>query len=116
MPLEGHWRRTNTPLRRLTSRERNVVIAGIAVTLAALVALILATAGDTRPPPPPGCIYTVVAGRVGGEPVHGCGAEAKEICGRAATFDDPRARKVLETCREAGIDAGAPPERAGGQG
>jgi hypothetical protein len=41
MPLEGHWRTVNTPLRRLTARERNVVIAGLVVTIVAVFALIL---------------------------------------------------------------------------
>ncbi len=95
--------RTNTPLRRLSGRERKVGITAIAVTFVALAILLLATSGDSRPGPAPGCIYVVVAGRVGGEPVHGCGAEAKAICTRSAAFDDPRARKIGEACREAGI-------------
>ena len=104
MPLEGHYRRVNTPLRRLGTRERNVAIAAVAVTLVALVVVILATAGDSRPGPAPGCIRVVVAGRVGGEVVAGCGAEARAICARSATFDDPRAQKIVESCREAGIE------------
>ncbi|HEY6551203.1 MAG TPA: hypothetical protein VIY71_08405 [Solirubrobacterales bacterium] len=103
MPLEGHFQRVNTPLRRLTKRERNVVIAGLVVTLAALLALILATASDSRPQPAAGCIYTVVAGRTGGEPVHGCGAEAEAICAHSARFQDPRSETVVEACREAGV-------------
>lgn len=103
MPLEGHFQRVNTPLRRLTKRERNVVIAGLVVTLAALLALVLATASDSRPQPAAGCIYTVVAGRTGGEPVHGCGAEAEAICAHSARFDNPRSETVVEACREAGV-------------
>jgi hypothetical protein len=105
MPLEGHWRRTNTPLRRLGRRERNVAVGAVAATLVAIAVLLVATAGDTRPGPGPGCIYVVVAGRVGGEPVHACGAEARTTCARAATFDDPRGRTIVESCREAGIEA-----------
>jgi predicted metal-binding membrane protein len=104
MPMEGHWRRVNTPLRRLTARERNVVIAGLAVTLVALLALVLATAGDTQPGPAPGCIRADVAGRVGGERIHPCGAEAKATCARSATFDTPRSRTIVAACREAGIE------------
>jgi hypothetical protein len=103
MPLEGHWQRTNTPLRRLTKRERNVVISGLAVTLVALAVLLLATAGSTQPPPPPGCISVAVAGRTGAELVHGCGTEAREICARAATRDDPGSRAIVESCGERGI-------------
>jgi hypothetical protein len=103
MPLEGHFQRVNTPLRRLSSRERNVVIGGMLVTIVAILALILATAGDSRPAPAAGCVSAVVAGRVGGEPVNGCGEEAKAICARSANYDNPRAHTIGEVCDEAGI-------------
>jgi hypothetical protein len=106
MPLEGHWQRTHTPLRKLTRRERGAATAMVAVTGVALAAILLVTAGDRRPEPAPGCIETVVAGRVGGEPVSGCGAEARAICTRAARFDDPRAEKIVEVCGERGIRFG----------
>jgi hypothetical protein len=103
MPLEGHWQRTNTPLRKLTGRERKVAVAMVAATVVAIAGLLLATAGDSRPGPAPGCIETVVAGRVGGEPVNGCGAKAEAICARATHFEGPRPEKILDACREAGI-------------
>jgi hypothetical protein len=109
MPLEGHWQRTNTPLRRLTARERNVVVAGLAVTVAVVLGLILfSSAGDSHPAPAAGCFNTVVAGRTGGETVHGCGEEAKELCTHSAEYEDPRAEKVLASCREAGIEFAGP--------
>jgi hypothetical protein len=103
MPLEGHFQRVNTPLRKLTPRERNVLVAGVAVTFVTILGLILVTVGDSRPGPAPGCVSAVVAGRVGGEPVNGCGAEAKAICARSANYDNPRARTIGEACDEAGI-------------
>lgn len=103
MPLEGHFQRVNTPLRRLTARERNVLVVGTLVTVAVLLALILATASDSRPGPAAGCVSAVVAGRVGGEPVNGCGAEAKEICARSSNYDNPRARTINGACDEAGV-------------
>jgi hypothetical protein len=103
MPLEGHYRKVNTPLRRLTPRERNVVIAGLAVTVVAILTLILATAGDSQPPPEAGCIRTNVAGRVGGEQIHGCGREAQKICARATTFENERAHTIVAECEERGI-------------
>jgi hypothetical protein len=103
MPLEGHFQRVNTPLRRLTKRERSVLVAGLTITIIALVGLVLATQSDSRPGPAPGCIYTVVAGRTGGEPVHGCGAEAEAICAHSARFDSPRSDTVVEACHEAGV-------------
>jgi hypothetical protein len=103
MPLEGHFERVNTPLRKLTPRERNVVIAGTLITVGVILALILATASDSRPAPAAGCVSAVVAGRVGGEPVNGCGADAKAICARSANYDNPRARTINGKCDEAGI-------------
>lgn len=104
MPLEGHWQRTNTPLRRLTARERNVVAAGLAVTILAILAIVLwSGSGDSHPAPAAGCFRAIVSGRTGGEVVKGCGAEAEEICAHTATFDGPRAETVLASCREAGI-------------
>jgi type II secretory pathway component PulM len=103
MPLEGHYQRVNTPLRRLTARERNVVLAGTLLTFGVILALILATAGDSRPAPAEGCVSAVVAGRVGGEPVNGCGEKAKEICARSANYDNPRARTINQKCDEAGV-------------
>jgi type II secretory pathway component PulM len=103
MPLEGHFQRVNTPLRKLTPRERNVVIAGTLATVGVILALILATASDSRPAPAEGCVSAVVAGRVGGEPVNGCGEDAKEICARSANYDNPRARTINAKCDEAGI-------------
>jgi hypothetical protein len=104
MPLEGHYRKVNTPLRRLTSRERNVVLAGLAVTLIAILGLVLATAGDTQPAPAQGCIRVPVAGRVGGELIHPCGSEAKATCARATTFDNERSHTIVAACKKAGIE------------
>ncbi|MFI5027371.1 MAG: hypothetical protein ACHQCF_00135 [Solirubrobacterales bacterium] len=103
MPLEGHYRRVNTPLRRLTPRERRVVVWGILVTVVALLGLVLATAGDSRPGPAPGCIRATVAGRTGGEPVNACGAEAVATCKKAADLEGPWAESVLGACTEARI-------------
>src|SRR5919204_5873922 len=49
MPLEGHWKRTNTPLRRLTRRERRVAIVSAGGGLLTGLAPVLAPGGDSRP-------------------------------------------------------------------
>jgi hypothetical protein len=103
MPLEGQWRRVNTPLRRLTKRERNVAIAVVAVTIAGVVALILATVDDSRPAPAPGCISATVAGFTGAEPLEACGARARQICAAHAGQTDPRSKAILEACRRAAV-------------
>jgi predicted metal-binding membrane protein len=104
MPLEeGHWRRSKTPLRRLTRRERNVVLAGLATIVLALAVLVLVTAGDTQPGPGPGCIRASVAGRTGAELIGGCGARAVDICQRASRLEGIQAETVIDACHEAGI-------------
>lgn len=108
MPLEGHFQRVNTPLRKLTRRERNVVGAGLATTVVAIALLLLLTAGDSKPPPPPGCISVPIAGRTGAELVHGCGLEAREICAKAATRDDPASNAIAASCDERDIRPLAP--------
>jgi type II secretory pathway component PulM len=104
MPLEGHYRRVNTPLRSLTARERRVLIWGAAVTAATILVLILATVGGGHPALGPGCIRVGVPGRTGGELVSGCGKEARALCTRATRFDGLRAEMVLDSCRDRGID------------
>jgi type II secretory pathway component PulM len=103
MPLQGHWQRVNTPLRHLSRRERNVVIAVVAATLVAVVVLVLATVGDSRPEPARGCIYAIVPGVMGATPVDACGAEARRLCAARATRTDPGSRAIQASCRRAGL-------------
>jgi hypothetical protein len=107
MPMEGHWQRVNTPLRRVTQRERNVMLTGVIATVAVIAGLFLVTAGDTAPPPAPGCISTQVPGVMGTEPFKACGAEAERACARHAQMTDPGSRFIDEACRDAGIGAAA---------
>jgi hypothetical protein len=116
MPLEGHFQRVNTPLRKLTRRERTVVGAGLAATVVAIALLLVLTAGDSKPPPPPGCISIPIAGRTGAELVHGCGLEAREICAKAATRDDPASNAIATGCRERDIRPLASPPGGAGAG
>jgi hypothetical protein len=103
VPLEGHWRRVNTPLRRLSSRERNIAIVALVATLAACVALVVATIGRTTQAPGPGCIRAVIPHVMGGETLNACGTRAKNICAARAGDADPGARAVQESCRQAGL-------------
>jgi hypothetical protein len=103
MPLEGHWERVNTPVRRLTRRERMVVLIGVAATAITCLVLVLSTVGDSRPAPAPGCIYALVAGPTGSMPVSGCGAQARTICARHQTGEDPPSRTIRASCRRAGL-------------
>jgi len=113
MPLEGHFNRVNTPLRQLTKRERNVVVAGIAVTFVALAALLLATSEASQPPPAPGCIRASVAGRTGAELIQACDKEAKELCARSAGVEEPQFQAIAASCDAQHIQPIGPPARTG---
>jgi hypothetical protein len=102
MPLEGHWERTRRPLRQLSERERVVAILTIAATALAVVALIVATAGKSRPAPGPGCIRATIAHVMGGEELNACGTRAKGLCDQNASREDPNALSIQESCRKAG--------------
>lgn len=106
MPLEGHYQRVNTPLRKLTPREKWVVSIGLLVTTIALLALLFIPKTTEHPyiQSRSGCIETAVAGRVGSEPVIGCGQKAVAICRRASEFEGVRAEKIVGVCKEQGIE------------
>lgn len=99
MPLEGHYERQTTPLYKLSSRELKAAFGALAVTLIALVAIVAATVGDSRPGPPLGCIRSHVAGIVGSETISACGQEAVAVCTRASSFSGPRAETIVSDCK-----------------
>jgi hypothetical protein len=99
MPMEGHWQRVNTPLRRLGERERNVALAAVAITAIAVIALVLVTAGASRAPLGRGCISAIVPGIMGGVSVEACGARARSLCKHHARLEDPGSRAIEESCR-----------------
>lgn len=106
MPLEGHWKRTNTPLRETTGRERLIVratlaIVGIAV-IAAIVVAIATSGGSNGGGAAQGCVRVDVPSTMGGSTIHACGAQAAEFC-RGPIAHDPSLRGVaLPRCRQAG--------------
>ena len=103
MPLEGHYARQTTPLYKLSSREIKAASIALLVTIAAMLRVVFATAGDSNPPTPMGCIRAQTAGIVGAETISGCGAEAEAKCAHAAKFDSPQARTVLAECGRQGV-------------
>ncbi|HEU4599282.1 MAG TPA: hypothetical protein VFS26_06010 [Solirubrobacterales bacterium] len=103
MPLEGHYTRQTTPLYKLSPREVKAAATIFVVTLVAMVAVVIATVGDSNPPTPQGCIRTEVAGVVGSETISGCGAEAEAKCAHAAQFDGPRSETVVAECEAQGV-------------
>jgi hypothetical protein len=98
MPLEGHYERQTTPLYKLSGRERKAAFGALAVTLIAMLVVILFTVGDSNPPTPKGCIHTSVAGIVGAEMINGCGHEAEAKCAHAAQFESARSDTIVAEC------------------
>jgi hypothetical protein len=104
MPLEGHYERQMTPLYKLSPRETKAVWAILLVTVVAMLAVVIATAGDSNPPTPIGCIHAETAGIVGAETISGCGAEAEAKCAHAASFDSPQAHTVVAECERQRVE------------
>ncbi len=103
MPLEGHYARQTTPLYKLSPREIRAAAVIFVVTVVGMLAVVLATAGDSNPPTPMGCIKAHVAGIVGAETVSGCGAEAEAKCAHAVRFDSPRSATIVAECERQGV-------------
>jgi hypothetical protein len=103
MPLEGHFARQTTPLYKLSPREARAALATLAITVVAIFGVVFATAGDSNPPTPIGCIRAQTAGIVGAETISGCGAEARAKCAHAARFDSPQAQTVVAECERQGV-------------
>lgn len=104
MPLEGHYARQTTPLYKLSSREMKTASITLAVTVIAILGVVIATVGDSNPPTPRGCIHAETAGIVGAETISGCGAEAEARCAHAARFDSPQAHTVVAECERQGVE------------
>jgi hypothetical protein len=103
MPLEGHYERQTTPLRKLSPRELKAAFGVLAVTLIALIVVILFTVGDNPPAVGKGCIKPTVAGIVGAETINACGQEAVKTCAHAAEFTGARAETIVADCNKHGI-------------
>ena len=106
MPLEGHWKRTNTPLRETTRRERVLVRAVLAVTaivvVVAIVVAIATSGGSKGGGAAPGCVRVDVPSTMGGSTIHACGSRAAQFCGGPIAHDPSLRNVALPRCREAG--------------
>src|SRR5947209_165683 len=102
MPLEGHWKRLQTPLRRTTRREARLIAAAagfLAVTVVIVLYVALQSGSSAAGP---GCIKVTAASSTGGATLHACGQAAARWCRSAAVRHDALARSVREECRGAG--------------
>ena len=118
MPLEGHWRRQQTPIGRIGTRERRA-LAGVVVLLAAAavgVTLYLVLGGSSAPAPARGCVRVTAASTTGGAPVEACGRAAERLCRRAAVEATPLGRALRAACRQARVPAASGADEAPGSG
>ncbi len=103
MPLEGHWHKVNTPLRQLTRREVRVVALAVTLTLAVVLAVVIASLGSPAQKLAPGCIDSIVPGRMGADSVRACGPRARAICTAHVNRGDPGSLAIEASCLKAGI-------------
>jgi hypothetical protein len=102
MPLEGHWKRINTPLRKTTRREGRLV-AVFAALFAVALAVVLVLALRSGSTGGSACIDFTGTHAVGGATIHACGEDAKRWCeSTAADRPDELGRGLRRECREAG--------------
>ena len=102
MPLEGHWARQNTALRRLTRREMRALAAGVVALSVTLIVVLVAALRADAPSSSTGCVDVVAASTTGGATLHACGAAAAHWCRIEGGRRDAVARAVLARCRDAG--------------
>lgn len=104
MPLEGHWERTQTPVRQLGQREALIVyVIGALVAASLAVGLYLVLKPESASPVRPGCIDALVPGIMGGGHVDPCGAKAIALCRSQVGHGDAYARPILASCRAQGL-------------
>ena len=78
MPLERHWERQQTPIRRLGRRQGRILAAVAGVLMAAAVAVLLvalacwAVLAGTQSAPSPGCTHETIASTTGGATIEHC--------------------------------------------
>jgi len=105
MPLEGHWERQNTPLRRLTGRERRILAAAAGLIALATVVVVVLALTTSRAAPPPGCVDVTAASTTGAATFRACGEDAKARC---AATDPARDGGLAQACRRAGLAVARP--------
>jgi hypothetical protein len=100
VPLQGHWQRVNTPLRKTTSRERRILLVVAAVLAVTVIAGTIVAIGSSSKGTPAGCIHLEVGSTMGGSRTQLCGRTAQSFCRGPVAHAD---QGYLGKCREAGI-------------
>jgi hypothetical protein len=94
-----------SPVRRLSRREKWMV-GGVLGVVAALAVVLVISFVSSGPSSGHGCIYATIPGAVGAEQVHECGATARHTCGSVNTpgaYTRQAAQTLAAECRKAGL-------------
>jgi hypothetical protein len=102
VPLQGHWQRVNTPLRKTTLRERRILWVAVGLLAAACIAGAIVAFGSSSSPTPAGCIHLEAPSTMGGVASDICGDDARRLCSGQQARTDPLSGTILPQCREAG--------------
>ena len=102
MPLQGHWQRVNTPLRKTTLRERRIVWVAAALLAAACIAGAIVAFGSSSPATPANCIHLEAPSTMGGVASNICGDDARRLCTGEKARTDPLSATIVPQCRKAG--------------
>jgi hypothetical protein len=107
VPLEGQYKRQQTSLRRMGTRERQILSAVIVVIVLACVATAIAAVSVYRTPVHHrGCVEVTAAGVMGAQVQHACGTGARQFCASTlARRDNAYGALVRQACRQAHITA-----------
>jgi len=103
VPLQGHWERVNTPLRKTTMRERRILWVVVALLAVACIAGAIVAFGSSSPSTPAGCIHLEAPSTMGGVASDICGNDAKTLCTGQQARTDPLSATILPQCRKAGL-------------
>lgn len=103
MPLEGQWERQRTPLRRLSARERRVLMPVALLLLVTAAVVLFVVLDQGRSSSAQGCIDVSAPSTTGAATLHACGRDAARWCRSSeARGDDPVAQALRDRCRRAG--------------
>jgi hypothetical protein len=98
MPLEGHWQRQQTPLRRLTRRELRTLVTIAAALIAVTVGFALYAVLHTPPAARADCIDVTAASTTGAARFHACGNDALRWCREEAGRQTSVAKAMRPRC------------------
>jgi hypothetical protein len=93
---------------RLGLRERWMIAGVLGVVVVGLVVLAISI-GSSGPKSGNGCVDVTIAGPIGGEQLHRCGAEARSLCaavGRPGGITGAPSKDVARECRKVGLPVG----------